>query len=244
MGSLTLVPERTAQSTSSTPEDLIEGHAAIARSMAGRYRNRGIDLADLEQVALLGLVKAAQRFDPHAGHDFMSFAVPTVRGEIRRHFRDHGWAVRPPRRVQELQARISVAQDELMSRHGRPARPSEIAIHLAVDTSDVIEALAADGCFRPSSLDTPVGEGSSSLGDLLGADDRSVERVEARMVVRPLVALLSERDRLIIRLRYVDELTQQEIADVVDLTQAQVSRILTRALGEMRAGLAEPATAA
>jgi RNA polymerase sigma-B factor len=230
--------------SSASVDQLVEDHVAVARSMATRYRNRGIDLDDLEQVALLGLVKAARRFDVNAGHDFMSFAVPTVRGEIRRHFRDRGWAVRPPRRVQELQARIAGAQEDLMAEHGRSARPSEVAVHLDVDLADVVEALAADGCFRPSSLDAPVGEGLSSLGDLLGSDDREVERVEARMVVEPLVELLSERDRLIIRLRYTEELTQLEIANVVHLTQAQVSRILTRILGDMRTGLVGPPPAA
>src|SRR5690349_10734991 len=141
---------------------LIETNAAVARSMASRYRNRGIDLDDLEQVALLGLTKAAQRFDPAAGHDFLSFAVPTIRGELRRHFRDSGWMVRPPRRVQDLQTRIAGAQEELESQLGRSPRPTEIATHLGEQTSDVVEALAADGCFTPTSLDAKVADGSSS----------------------------------------------------------------------------------
>jgi RNA polymerase sigma-B factor len=227
-----------------TSDDLIDTYSPAARSIAARYRNRGIDLDDLEQVALLGLVKAAQRFDPHAGHDFLSYAVPTVRGEIRRHFRDHGWTVRPPRRIQELQARIATAQDELAAAHGRTARSGEVALHLDVALADVVEALAADGCFAPASLDARVADGSSSLGELLGSEDREVERLEARMVVEPLVELLSERDRLIVRLRYRDELTQQEIAEVVRLTQPQVSRILTQALARMRGGAIAPPPAA
>jgi RNA polymerase sigma-B factor len=246
VGPLSLVTEQPehADRPHDTPDDLIEAHAPAARSMASRYRNRGIDLDDLEQVALVGLVKAAQRFDPDAGHDFLSYAVPTVRGEIRRHFRDHGWAVRPPRRVQELQAHLATADEALSAGLGRAPRPAELARHLGVPVADVVEALSADGCFTPSSLDAPVGEGSSAMGDLLGREDRGVEQVEARMVVTPLVQGLSERDRLIIGLRYRDELTQQEIADVVSLTQAQVSRILTRVLAEMRAALVEPPPAA
>ncbi|RYB90230.1 sigma-70 family RNA polymerase sigma factor [Nocardioides glacieisoli] len=217
--------------------DLIETNAGVARSMAGRYRNRGIDLDDLEQVALLGLTKAAQRFDPRAGHDFLSYAVPTIRGELRRHFRDAGWMVRPPRRVQDLQSRISRAQEDLESSLGRSPRPSEVATHLGVAIDEVVEALTADGCFTPTSLDGPVGDGSSSLGDLLGFEDRSVVAAEARIVLEPLVATLQDRDQRILRMRFVEEATQQEIAEAVGLTQAQVSRVLTRILASLRADL-------
>jgi RNA polymerase sigma-B factor len=218
-------------------DDLIETNVGVARSMASRYRNRGIDLDDLEQVALLGLTKAAQRFDPRAGHDFLSYAVPTIRGELRRHFRDAGWMVRPPRRVQDLQSRISRAQEDLESQLGRSPRPSELATHLDVAIDDVVEALTADGCFTPTSLDGPVGDGSSSLGDLLGFEDRSVVAAEARIVLEPLVTTLPERDQRILRMRFVEEATQQEIAEAVGLTQAQVSRVLTRILASLREDL-------
>ena len=230
--------------TDELTRQLIETNAAVARSMASRYRNRGIDLDDLEQVALLGLTKAAQRFDPNAGHDFLSFAVPTVRGELRRHFRDSGWMVRPPRRVQDLQTRIASAQEELESRLGRSPRPSEIAAHLDEDTSDIVEALAADGCFTPTSLDARVADGSSSLGDLLGQEDRALAQAEAKVMLEPLMRGLTARDRRIVRLRYYQEQTQQEIADSVGLTQAQVSRVLTRILNDLRVGLVERSSAA
>lgn len=223
---------------------LIETNAGVARSMASRYRNRGIDLDDLEQVALLGLTKAAQRFDAGAGHDFLSFAVPTVRGELRRHFRDLGWMVRPPRRVQDLQARIAGAQDELEQGLGRSARPSEVADLIGVDVADVVEALAADGCFTPTSLDAPVADGSSSLGTLLGDEDRAIARAEARVVLHPLMRGLSARDSRIVHLRFYEEQTQQEIADDIGLTQAQVSRVLTRILARMRDDLVETPPAA
>ena len=216
---------------------LIETNVGVARSMASRYRNRGIDLDDLEQVALLGLTKAAQRFDPGAGHDFLSYAVPTIRGELRRHFRDAGWMVRPPRRVQDLQARISRAQEDLESRLRRSPRPSEVAAHLDVPIDDVVEALTADGCFTPTSLDGPVGDGSSSLGDLLGFEDHATAAAEARIVLEPLIERLSARDRRILTMRFVDECTQQEIAEAIGLTQAQVSRVLTRILAGLRADL-------
>ena len=233
---LRLVPPESSDSRSLTTT-LIETNAGVARSMASRYRNRGIDLDDLEQVALLGLTKAAQRFDPDAGHDFLSYAVPTIRGELRRHFRDAGWMVRPPRRVQDLQSRISRAQEVLESELGRSPRPSEVAEHLDVEIDDVVEALTADGCFTPTSLDGPVGDGSSSLGDLLGFEDRATEAAEARIVLEPLLQLLSARDQRILRMRYVDECTQQEIAEAIGLTQAQVSRVLTRILASLRAEL-------
>ena len=223
---------------------LIETNAAVARSMASRYRNRGIDLDDLEQVALLGLTKAARRFDGDAGHDFLSYAVPTVRGELRRHFRDSGWMIRPPRRVQDMQTRIAGAQEELERRLGRSPRPSEIATHLGEDTSEVVEALAADGCFTPTSLDAPVADGSSSIGDLLGGEDRALAQTEAKVMLDPLMRGLTARDRRIVRLRYYQEQTQQEIADSVGLTQAQVSRVLTRILADLRVGLVERPPAA
>jgi RNA polymerase sigma-B factor len=224
-------------------DELIEANLGVARSIAGRYRNRGIDLDDLEQVALLGLTKAAQRFDPGAGHDFLSFAVPTIRGEIRRHFRDSGWMVRPPRRIQDLQARIVAAHDELERQLGRSPRPSDLAAHLEEDVADVVEALAADGCFTPTSLDVTVGDGSSTLGDQIGHEDRDLAHAEARIVLEPAVQHLSQRDRRIVQLRFYEGRTQQEIAEAVGLTQAQVSRVLSRILADLRADLSRTSAA-
>ncbi|GAB3019369.1 RNA polymerase sigma factor [Nocardioides flavus (ex Wang et al. 2016)] len=225
-------------------DELIEANVGMARSMAARYRNRGIDLEDLQQVALVGLTKAAQRFDASSGHDFLSYAVPTVRGELRRHFRDSGWMIRVPRRVQDLQARIRRAQPDLEARLGRSPRPSEVAEHLNVDLDDVVEALSATGCFRPTSIDTPTGNGTDTIADLLGWDDAGLVSVEARLVLGTAISQLSEREQRILQWRFVDERTQQEIADLVGLTQAQVSRILTRVLARLRAGLSEPRPAA
>ena len=240
---LRVVPSESPASRQLT-DQLIVANAGVARSMASRYRNRGIDLDDLEQVALLGLTKAAQRFDPDAGHDFLSYAVPTIRGELRRYFRDAGWMVRPPRRVQELQSRISRAQRELESRLGRSPRPSEVALHLDEDLDAVVEALTADGCFMPTSLDGPVGDGSATLGDLLADQDAALDSAEARVVLEPVVGRLPERDRLILQLRFIEERTQQEIAESVGLTQAQVSRVLTRILAGLRSQLVERPPAA
>jgi len=215
----------------------------VARSMASRYRNRGIDMDDLEQVALLGLTKAAQRFDAAAGHPFMVFAVPTIRGELRRHFRDHGWMVRPPRRVQEMQGHLARATAALEQRLDRSPRPSELADHLGADLDDVVEALAADGCFTPTSLDAPSGTTGTPMGELIGQDD-AISAVEARTMLRPLIADLPERERRVLVMRFFEERTQQEIADSVGLTQAQVSRVLARILRQLRERLGDTRPAA
>nr|WP_300052472.1 sigma-70 family RNA polymerase sigma factor [uncultured Nocardioides sp.] len=226
-------------------DELIETNVVVARSMAARYRNRGIDVDDLEQVALVGLIKAARRFDAAAGHDFLSYAVPTVRGELRRHFRDSGWMIRVPRRVQQLQARIKVAQHELEAQLGASPRPSEVAAHLGVEVDQVVEALAADGCFRPASIDSRGDEQErGTIAEMLGHDDRGFATLEAKLVLDTAVSRLSDRERLILRWRFEDERTQREIADLIGLTQAQVSRTLTRILGRLRSDLAEPLTAA
>jgi RNA polymerase sigma-B factor len=210
-------------------------NVCVANAVAARYRNRGVAMEDLQQVACLALVKAARGYDDTAGHDFLSYAVPTIRGELKRHFRDHGWTVRPPRRIQELQARISVAETELSFALGRSPRPSEIAAHLEECVDSVNEALASDGCFTPASLDRPVGEDStSSLGDMLGSDDEYLTAAEARVLLAPVVRRLADRDRRILMLRFFRGWTQQEIAKDIGVTQMQVSRLLSRILAELR----------
>lgn len=231
-------------SKKTTAHELIEAHMGVARSVALRYRNRGIDMDDLEQVALLALTKAAQRFDPDAGHDFLSYAVPTMRGELRRHFRDHGWMVRPPRRVQELQARLAGAQSELEAEQGAGVRIIDLAERLGEDVPDVVEALSADGCFTPTSLDVRVGDEGSPLGDLLGEEDHELECAEARVMLAPALRRLAPRERRIVQLRFVEGRTQQEIADSVGVSQAQVSRILLNILKTMREEISSPVTAA
>jgi RNA polymerase sigma-B factor len=217
--------------------ELIEANVAVARSVASRFRRRGMDVDDLEQVALMGLVKAARRYDPTSGHDFLSYAVPTMRGELRRHFRDTGWMVRPPRRIQELRAEISRTLADLERDLGRSARPSEVADRLGAPLADVVEALAADGCYHATSLDLEVGDGSGTVADLIGGEDPELAAADLRLVLRPALRVLSPRDQRIVRLRFRDGLTQQEIATEIGITQAQVSRVLTRALVTLRGEL-------
>jgi RNA polymerase sigma-B factor len=191
-------------------------------------------------VAALALTKATRGYDVSSGHDFLSYAVPTIRGELRKHFRDHGWMIRPPRRIQELQARINVAEHELSNRLGRSPQPAEIAQHLQESTEAVIEALASDGCFVPASLDHPAGsDGSSTLGDLLPHDDASHDASEARVMLRPVLRRLGERDRQILAMRFCEGLTQREIAERIGVTQMQVSRLLTRILSQLRTSVGD-----
>jgi RNA polymerase sigma-B factor len=214
----------------------------VARSLANRYAGRGIAIDDLRQVAYLGLVKAVRGYDPERGREFLSYAVPTIRGELRRHFRDAGWTVRPPRRMQELQATLWATAAELTQRLQRSPTPSELAAELEVSVDDVLEALSVDGCFAPSSLDATVGDqDSGNLGDRLGDLDSEFGRCEARLLIAEAVRGLNERDRLIVRLRFFDGWTQQQIGDTIGVTQMQVSRLLTRILDDLRQAIEKSA---
>ncbi len=211
----------------------------VARAIAHRYRQRGLAEDDLVQAAYVGLVKAVKGFDPSHERDFLSYAVPTVTGEVKRYFRDFGWAVRPPRRIQELQGSIAKASSELTQRLGRSPKPSEVAALLGLDVEAVIEALAADGAFTPASLDVPVGEdGAATLGDLMPETDLSFASAEARVVLGPAVRKLAARDRRILELRFFEGWTQEQIAQDIGVTQMQVSRLLSRILKDLRAELA------
>jgi RNA polymerase sigma-B factor len=221
--------------------DVVELNMGVAEAIASRYRRRGVPDEDLRQVAYLALIKAARNFDPDAGHDFLSYAVPTIRGELCRYFRDSGWMVRPPRKVQELQSRIFAARSELSLTIGRSPSPREVAEHLGEPLGDVEEALAAEGCFTPTSLDRTVGPDSDvTVGQLLSGSDANPSAAEARVVLAPLVRRLSERDKLVLRLRFFDDCTQQEIAQEIGVTQTQVSRLLSRIFAELRAELDKP----
>jgi RNA polymerase sigma-B factor len=164
--------------------------------------------------------------------------MPTIKGELRRHFRDAGWMVRPPRRIQELQARLWAAEAELTQSLQRSPTPSEIAAHLEVDVEEVIEALGVDGCFVPSSLDAPLGDGdSATVADRQGGEDIAFDSCEARVMLAPAVSKLGERDRKILELRFFRGWSQQQIGDEIGVTQMQVSRLLSRILGDLKVAL-------
>jgi RNA polymerase sigma-B factor len=227
---------------------VVELNMGVAEALANRYRDRGIAADDLRQVAFLALVKAANGFDVgRADVDFLTYAVPTIRGELRRHFRDHGWMVRPTRRVQELQAKLTKTSEELTSTLQRSPRTSDLASRLNVQEAEVIEALSASGCFTPYSLDGPLPSGDVTFGDRLGDEDPGHLAAEARVILTPLVEGLPPRDRHIVLRRFFDGWTQREIGEEIGVAQMQVSRHLTRILAALRervGELAPPSTAA
>ncbi|MFE3800077.1 RNA polymerase sigma factor SigF [Nocardia tengchongensis] len=206
----------------------------LADHIARRFAGRGQELDDLQQVARLGLIQAVDRFDVSRGSTFLAFAVPTIMGEVRRHFRDHAWAVRVPRGLKEIHGQLGPATDTLAQRLGRLPTAGEIATELAVEPNVVTQALVARNAFRADSLDrlTQPEEQStpSSVLDSLGADEPCYQLTEDAMTVRPLIAQLPERERTILILRYFESQTQAEIAHRMGVSQMQISRILSRTL--------------
>ena len=207
---------------------LIEQHLSLARTLARRFANRNEPLDDLEQVAMLGVLKAVERFDPEHGTPFAAFAIPTVVGELRRHFRDRGWMVRVPRRVQDLHLRIGTVVSELSQQLGRSPSPTEIADAAGVRDEDVLEALEAGNRYRPTSLDVA---SSGSDGDArMGRADIELVSVEDRATLLHLLRHLPERERRVMYMRYFEDMTQAEIAEAIGVSQMHVSRLLTRSL--------------
>ena len=217
-------------------DEVVRINMVVAREIARRYEGRGIPAEDLQQVAYLGLVQAVRRFDVARSTDFLSFAVPSIRGELRRWFRDAGWMVRPPRSVQELQTQVAVAQEELWQALGRAPRPSEIAAHLDVAREQVVDALTAHGCFVPASLDAPAGgeDAGERLADRLQVVEPGYSRAEARADLRRVVAVLSPRERRMLGMRFLDGATQAEIGSAIGVTQMQVSRLLSGLFARLR----------
>jgi len=226
-------------------DEVIVTNTSVAKTIAKRYANRGVPLEDLEQVACLALVRAARKFDGRRAEDFLVYAVPTIRGELKRWFRDHGWTVRPPRRLQELQADVLRARDDADEADGVPG-PDAIAAKLGVDRADVDEALSVRGCFAPTSLDAPVdadGDGAP-LGELLSSGEEEVDRAEDRVLLHQALRRLTPRERLIVKLRFDDDLTQGEIGERIGVTQMQVSRLLSKVMTTLRTELADTPLAA
>jgi RNA polymerase sigma-B factor len=213
---------------------VIETNLAVAAQIAARYHNRGVAHDDLEQVAYLALVKAVRRYEYAPDRDFLSFAVPTIRGELRRHFRDVGWTIRPTRRVQETQTRITQAEGALLQRLGRSPRPSEIAEYLDLDPDVVLEALSANGCFNPSSLESTMTADDGQVTERLGEEDAGFHNVETRVLLRPLLAHLTDRERIMLEMRFFRGATQAEVGEAIGVTQMQVSRLLSDLMTRLR----------
>lgn len=229
-------PTRKAAPLSEAGTKLALDYLPLARQLAQRYGGRGQRIDDLVQVAYLGLVRAASRFDPELGTEFHSFAVPTILGELRRHFRDHAWAARVPRSLQETTLKVQRVTDELRSTLGHDPSPAEIASHLGLLEEEVLQAMQARGeAMSSKSLDHPMGEdGDESFGDLVGELDPGMEYVESREAVRTALSALPEREREILLMRFYGEYTQSEIAERLGLSQVHVSRLITRTLAALR----------
>ncbi|QTE00806.1 RNA polymerase sigma factor SigF [Streptomyces cyanogenus] len=214
---------------------LVRMHLPLVEHLARRFRNRGEPLDDLTQVATIGLIKSVDRFDPERGVEFSTYATPTVVGEIKRHFRDKGWAVRVPRRLQELRLSLTTATAELSQLHGRSPTVHELAEKLAISEEEVLEGLESANAYSTLSLDVPdTDDESPAVADTLGAEDEALEGVEYRESLKPLLEDLPPREKRILLLRFFGNMTQSQIAQEVGISQMHVSRLLARTLAQLR----------
>ncbi|GAA0222296.1 SigB/SigF/SigG family RNA polymerase sigma factor [Cryptosporangium japonicum] len=214
-------------------------HLPLAENLARRFARRGEPVDDLVQVARLGLLKAIDRFDPRREVPFLGFAVPTIVGEIRRHFRDRAWCVRPPRRLQDLHLRINAATTELLRRDHHAPTAQTLARHLGVSTEEILEAIQLTNAYAPMPLDASVRSepNGPSLIESLGEDDQALGLVDDREALKRLVRELPDRERRILALRFFEDRTQTQIAADVGVSQMQVSRLLSAILAHLRRGL-------
>lgn len=218
--------------------ELVESYAPLAEFFANRYRRRSGDDEDIRQVAQLALVKAVDRFDPSLGVQFSTFAGKTIDGELKRYFRDRTWSVRVPRSLQETAVEIRRLADEMATEHGRPPTVPELAERSGHDVDVVLRALDVQSARTAGSIDQPIGgssdEGAASVAATLGGEDDNFDRTEIKLSMRRLLENLDERDRQIVEMRFYEELTQQEIADRMGISQMHVSRLLRAALAQLR----------
>jgi RNA polymerase sigma-70 factor (sigma-B/F/G subfamily) len=227
-------------------EEAVSRALPYAERLARRFQGLGEPLDDLLQVAALGLLKAIDRFDPAVGADFASYAAPTISGELKRHFRDKGWSVHVPRRLQELRLEINRARDEMAQHLGRPPTAQQLADDIGVDVEQIIEALVASAAYRPVSLNAPLSncdDEAVTLLDVVGNDDPGLDAVDFHESLQPALATLPAREQKIIALRFYGNLTQAQIAAELGISQMHVSRLLARGLAALRAQIfpADPA---
>ncbi|TMD56527.1 MAG: SigB/SigF/SigG family RNA polymerase sigma factor [Chloroflexi bacterium] len=219
-------------------ERLVEGYRSLVYFLARKFMNRGEPLEDIVQVGFLGLIKAIERFDPDLGNEFTTFATPTITGEIKRYFRDKGWAIRFPRRLQELYQQVVRVNEDLKKELSRTPRVAEIAERLKVSEEEVLEAMEMSPAHAPLSLNASVGsdpgEDSRSLFESLGNVDTNLDRVEMRDVLRRAMEHLTPRERSIMAMRFYDEMSQSEIAKRLGISQMHVSRLQRAALEHLR----------
>jgi RNA polymerase sigma-B factor len=218
-------------------EKIVERCLPLADHIARRFEGRGEPRDDLVQVARVGLVNAVVRFDVEAGSDFVSFAVPTIMGEVRRHFRDNSWSVKVPRRLKELHLRLGAATADLSQRLGRAPTATELAAELDMDRAEVVEGLVAGSSYNTLSIDSGGGsddDEARAIADTLGDVDADLDRIEDRESLRPLLEALPERERMVLVLRFFDSMTQTQIAERVGISQMHVSRLLAKSLTRLR----------
>lgn len=222
--------------------ELVEAHRGLAASIANDYRDRGVDLDDLVQIAMLGALKAVERYEPERGIPFSSFASRTINGEIKRYFRDRTWAVRPPRSAQERHLELRRASAALTTRLGRAPTAKELAKEMGITVDDVLVTMETGAAYRATSLDArrPGDDEGLTLGERLPSNEGTTPRAELRVLVGQLLSHLSPREAEILRLRFFEELTQTEIAEQVGISQMHVSRLIRRCLLELRAMVTEP----
>jgi RNA polymerase sigma-B factor len=220
-------------------DELVEMHLPLVEYLARRFRNRGEPLDDLIQVATIGLIKSVDRFDLERGVEFSTYATPTIVGEIKRHFRDKGWAIRVPRRLQELKLSLAKATSELSQKNGRAPTVGELATQLGISEEEVLEGLESANAYSAVSLDAPdTGDDDSpAVADSLGTTDDSLEGVEYRESLKPLLEKLPPREKKILLLRFFGNMTQSQIAAELGISQMHVSRLLARTLAQLREGL-------
>ncbi|WP_077099361.1 RNA polymerase sigma factor SigF [Mycobacterium terramassiliense] len=218
-------------------DKIVERCLPLADHIARRFEGRGEPRDDLVQVARVGLVNAVVRFDVETGSDFVSFAVPTIMGEVRRHFRDNSWSVKVPRRLKELHLRLGTATADLSQRLGRAPTATELAVELGMERDEVVEGLVAGSSYNTLSIDTGGGsddDDARAIADTLGDVDAGLDRIEDREALRPLLEALPERERMVLVLRFFESMTQTQIAERVGISQMHVSRLLAKSLTRLR----------
>ncbi len=216
-------------------DKIVERCLPLADHIARRFEGRGEPRDDLVQVARVGLVNAVIRFDVEAGTDFVSFAVPTIMGEVRRHFRDNSWSVKAPRRLKELHLRLGAATAELSQRLGRAPTATELAAELGMDRAEVVEGLVAGSSYNTLSIDSGGDDDEArAIADTLGDVDTGLDQIEDREALRPMLEALPERERTVLVLRFFESMTQTQIAERVGISQMHVSRLLAKSLARLR----------
>ncbi len=219
-------------------EELVQIYLPIVQYVARRFYGRGEPLDDLVQVGCIGLINALDRFEPERGLEFSSYATPTVVGEIKRHFRDKGWMVRVPRRLQEVRTAMTVATSDLTHQLGRAPTVAELGRRVGASTEEIVEAMESGHAYSPVSIEAHTDPDSGwSLADTLGGTDEAIDQVEYREALKPLLAALDERERTILLLRFFHNRTQSQIAEEIGLSQMHVSRLLSRTLVQLRGRL-------